>query len=183
MYEYYRRQNPSIIDFYKYISCGSRTGFTGHPNNAVLPCAVQLLKEGFNPERASQAIPTPVSGPTVDRWSRRVSIPNGLHRLSQLKQSFRPDCSACLFQSRTGFTGYPDLNAPHCVCGSKTVSIPNGLHRLSRPAYRQRTSNWMLRFQSRTGFTGYPNRAVRESRSASRRCFNPERASQAIPTR
>ena len=93
----------------------------------------------FNPERASQAIPTQASKRNKLN-SNRVSIPNGLHRPFRQPRLYQVLYqSLCRFQSRTGFTGHSDETDNFAlVRRRRIVSIPNGLHRPFRPALKFR---------------------------------------------
>src|SRR6266852_1931165 len=88
---------------------------------------------------------------------KHVSIPNGLPRPFRPPGNTETVTVAALFQSRTGFPGHSDWEASFLEPLSDAVSIPNGLPRPFRL--------W--------GFS---------CDVANCNCFNPERASQAIPT-
>ena len=83
-----------------------------------------------NPERASQAIPTPVA-PIQQSQPQRFNP----ERASQAIPTFASILTLGalrLFQSRTGFTGHPDFGLLGAFTLTCAVSIPNGLHRPSR---------------------------------------------------
>ncbi len=86
---------------------------------------------------------------------RGVSIPNGLHRPFSREGWLSVIDRVKAFQSRTGSTGHLATEEKHMSAHDGVVSIPNGLHR-----------PFSLQFLRRL--------------YAGKRCFNPERAPQAI---
>src|SRR6266566_4689635 len=115
------------------------------------------VKRGFNPERASQAIPT-WTGSAGHRHLSAFQSRTGFPGHSDVIIVLVRLVVVRMFQSRTGFPGHSDTN----------------LFRVNLCAY--------YKFQSRTGFPGHSDYQLEVYNEMSKMCFNPERASQAIPT-
>src|SRR6266568_5171763 len=105
----------------------SRTGFPGHSD--IFYCiAVGPGGSSFNPERASQAIPTSHCASHKKQTSRRF-IPERASQAIPTGNLGFSDVSIGSFQSRTGFPGHSDLAGTRCSGRREVVSIPNGLPR------------------------------------------------------
>src|SRR6266568_4663956 len=156
----------------------SRTGFPGHSD--IFYCiAVGPGGSSFNPERASQAIPTLLLNQNA-RWHSDVSIPNGLPRPFRLGWSIQCCALALCVSIPNGlprpFRRQIFLVQPHCPSGFNperasqaiptaqrklrtrawvSVSIPNGLPRPFRRRSQGASTSKSAMFQSRTGFPGH----------------------------
>ena len=170
------KEVAQALDYYMF---QSRTGFTGHSDlfdkfDTALLDAVSIPNGLHRPFRRL----------TIARWQKgsvTVSIPNGLHRPFRRGHCDKPIGHINTFQSRTGFTGHSDRKS--------RVQSPPAASFQSRTGFTGHSDSPRVyvpiagsQFQSRTGFTGHSDISAAEGRRFNRHCFNPERASQAIPT-
>src|SRR6266566_9471126 len=131
----------------------SRTGFPGHSDTGE-EYFLTSTEQGFNPERASQAIPTRIY-PGIDVCTLYSFNPE---RASQAIPTW-----VCLFANKCIVdvsipNGLPRPFRRRKTClrrGCRTVSIPNGLPRPFRLIFIVSCRGFLSLFQSRTGFPGH----------------------------
>ncbi len=84
----------------------SRTGFPGHSDDSLERCTCRGIG-GFNPERASQAIPTAIARILRNVKRKRFNPERASQAIPTRHQTDLLE-GLFLFQSRTGFPGHSD---------------------------------------------------------------------------
>ncbi len=153
----------------------SRTGFPGHSDDSLERCTCRGIG-GFNPERASQAIPTAIARILRNVKRKRFNPERASQAIPTRHQTDLLE-GLFLFQSR-----HSDIGNKRGTGGIWGSFNPERASQAIPTCFAYSVCPSKYGFNPERASQAIPT-ATRPSAAAIRSCFNPERASQAIPTR